>query len=392
MFPMMSSAQSLQADEVVNPGFEVAGDTNARAYDWQDFGEGYSRVGYPHTGMYSIRLRKTSSDGYAGAYQRVELNQTELKPVFIGGWARGLGVTNTTDSFLGASIYAEIVLQDGTVVYWNSIRNEGSFPWRWIGFNTGTLPLVNQPISHIFVIPVLHGSTGTVYFDDIAVTEHDPSAGAVTVMIDDGETNTYTDAKPILDGADIDASMAIISRDVGTGGYMSWAQIDELVKSGWDIVSHGRTHTDFTALSTARLRYELYGSQRDFARRGYTVRHLAVPFGAYNGKVLGEAARYYDSARLYEQNTNPNGLYPYDVKVRGVLENTSDAELQTWLSEARAKGSWQIITFHTIAETGPDAYHISAERFKEMIGQIKASGLEVLTYTEGIERFGTKQP
>lgn len=377
----------LAIGNLANPGFELAGATSFKATGWQDFGLGYQRIRSGRTGRYSLRLANSSTSQIAGAYQRVDLNQTELKPVFIGGWVRGLGVTSQPGSFLGASLYAEIHLKDGSVAYWNSIANTGTFDWRKIGFNTGTVSLVNQPISYIDVIPILGYSSGTVYFDDLVVQEYTPSQTAITIMFDDGEETTYSVGYPELKHRGLVGSAAIVTDVIDEPGYMTVDQLQTLQDSGWEIVSHSLSHTDLTTMSRVMMEYELYQSKKNLQSNQLTVRNFALPYGAYTGGILATAAKYYQSARAFEQGDNPQGLFPFNVKVRGVVNTTTLAELTGWTSQAKHHKRWLVLVFHSLTDQGDDQYHTSPATFKQMLDLVADSHIPVITYNQGLELY-----
>lgn len=382
--------QAQVPDALINPGFEDPWTTPEKAFEWQDFHNGYTRVvstDQARTGSASIRIRSTDTSSLSGAFQRIDLQQTEIKPVFVGGYVRGRNLVGAPDSFFGASIYAEIHLEDGSVAYWNSLRNFGSFDWRWVGFNTGTLLSVNQPIDHIFVVPIIGNTTGVAWFDDIVVSEQNPHQSAVTIMIDDGETSTYTEARPILDDFDFDASIAIVTELIGEDGYMSIPQLHELKDDGWEIMSHGLTHTDLTTLSPIRQLRELVISKLRLMALGFEVYNFALPFGAYNDFIMGEGAKIYSSIRAYELGDNPQGAYPYEIKVRSVINTTTEDDIEEWLEEAKNNNRWVVFAFHTIAENGDDAFHVTPDDFEEMMEEIKESGVQVVTYNEGLNMF-----
>ncbi len=380
-------------DPLVNGGFEQAGSTAKQAYDWQAYGQGYERMsGQKRSGSSSLRLRTTQSGQQAGAYQRIDLNQTTQKPVFVGAWVKGNNIVLAPNAWIGASIYAEIHLHDGSVVYWNSVKNSGTFDWRWIGFNTGTLPLVNQPIDHIFVVPILAEATGTAWFDDVTVSEHDPSGAAVSIVFDDGEITTYTEAKPAMDKYGFVGSAAITTSLIGQSGYMSRDQVKQLATGGWEIMSHGVTHEDFTLGTIEDMRAQLRRSINTLTNWGLRVYHVAYPFGAYNATLLAETAKFYTSGRAYELGDNPQGTFPFDVKVRSVVNTTTPADVAAWIAEAEAQNRWVVIVFHTIAHNGDDAYHTSPETFRAIIDEVAKSGVRVVTYDQGVKAFGVTKP
>lgn len=377
-------------DPLANGDFEQAGETAQSAYGWQAYGSNYRRVSQPHSGAWSVRLQTDSFSAQAGAYQRLDLTQTEPKPVFIGAYVKGQRIENSPGGYFGASLYVEVHLKDGQVVYWNSVGNFGTFPWRWIGFNTGTVTTINQPIDHIFVIPILASAIGTAWFDDVTVTEFDPTQSAVTLMFDDGELSTLTEAKPILDDFGIVGSAAIVTDNLGESGFMNLADLKELVARGWEIVSHGLTHSDLTTMSERRMKRELQRSKQILEGYGFTIRNFALPFGAYNAAILSEGAKLYNSMRAYELGDNPQGAFPYDIKVRSVVNTTTLAEVNEWLAKAAAEKRWDVLVFHSISETGDDAYYVSPDRLRGIVQIIADSGIPVVTYNTGLQLFSVK--
>lgn len=383
---------SLPSNLLLNQSFENAGFSTTTAYNWNPFGRGYTRVSSEkNMGAWSVSVGN-ASNGVNGLYQRVNLNQTTIKPVFIGGHVKGSGITMNPGSYFGAGIYVEIHLVTGRVVYWNSLANSGTFGWRWVGFNTGTLASVDAPIDHIFIVPVLGYSSGTAFFDDLSVREFVPGTGAVTFMFDDGEMNTYTKAFPILSAYNYKGSAAIVSGFVGTPGSMGKTELLALQNAGWEIVAHGQTHIDLTVgpLTTAALNMNL--SKVDLTKLGLKVNNFAFPFGAYNANLISKGSSQYRSMRAYELGDNPLGTFPYEVKVRSVVKSTTLEEVRGWLANAIVNGRWEVLVFHTVAETGDDAYHLSPEDLSKIVDMVKASGLPVLTYNEGINRFALPSP
>lgn len=385
--PGLSQAAIL--DPLVNGSFEQQGAVPAQGYDWQNFGSGYSRVGGGRSGQFQMQVQNITTSSMSGAYQRVDLGQATQAPVFVGAYVKGDNIQLAPGSYFGASLYAEIHLTNGQTVYWNTVANSGTFDWRWIGFNTGTVSLINAPIDYMFIVPSLVRASGTAYFDDVVVADYTVGGGAVTLMFDDGPVNTYTRARPVMDLYGYKGSAAIVSSYVGTPGYMTTTQIDTLYKSGWEVVSHGVNHADFTAMTPSAVTAELTASKAALAQ--WSPRHFALPYGAYTASVLAEGGRYYNSVRAFELGSNPAGTFPFEVKVRGFTTATTLADVQQWLLEARTQKRWQLFVFHDIANTGDDAYHTPIAQFKQIVQAIAASGLPVLTYDQAFAQFAARQ-
>lgn len=376
------------AGEVVNPSFEEQGVNSSTANGWTTFGAGYRRVQMAHTGTWGITVQSKRGSRLAGAVQRIDFKQSEVKPVQITGYVKGKNIVNTPGGWFGASLYAEIHLADGSVAYWNSIPNVGTFGWRWIGFNTGTLLAVNQPIDHIFVVPILGDASGQAWFDDIAVKEYEPGSGVVTIMFDDGELNAYEQGLPAMEKFGWPGTTAAITEMIGEEGFMTGKMLQELQGKGWEIVSHGVTHTDLTTLPANERRQEFGRSKRALTRLGLAVNHFALPFGAYSAEIMAGGQKFYQTLRAYEQGSNPAGTLPWEVKVRGTTSATTAETVAEWVGEAQSQGKWIVIVFHKIAETGDDAYYTTPDRLEDILQVIQDSGVEVVTYNGGWQEFG----
>ena len=409
IMPRQSLAAVTPVNLLADPSFEDASCASPApnlVHCWQSFTNGngtptgFSYVPTAHTGSQGILFTNLSTDNYGGAWQLVTLNQTETKPVFIGAYVKGDGIAMGAGTWLGASIYAEIHLTNGTTVYKNSVSNSGTFDWRWIGFNTGNIydpntgeRLVTSPIAYIYVIPIMGNAIGKAYFDDIMVSEFTPTTGAVTFMFDDGETGTYTEAKKLMDQYGYVGSSAVISDNTNEPGFMNPTQIFALQTAGWEIVSHSINHEDMTLMTPTQYDNELAGSKTALETQvpGIVIKNFAFPTGAYNMDLIANSAKYYQSARAYELGDNTIGLYPFDVKVRSVVESTTLADVQGWLDEAKTQNRWEIITMHTIDERGEDTWHTSPAELNHILDAVKNSTLPVITYDQGIQNYAVAQ-
>ncbi len=378
-------ARAVVSDPFNNPSFEQAATNVAKAFDWQDFGNGYSRVAGGRTGQWAMQVQSSDTTSMSGAYQRIDLQQTSSNPVFIGAYVKGENIVKDAGSYFGASVYAEIHLMNGQTAYWNTSANSGTFDWRWIGFNTGSIPTVTGPIDYIFVIPSLIKASGTATFDDLSVQDFVPTQAAVTIMFDDGPVTASTVAKPVLDSYGFKATIPVISSYIGTTGYMTTAQINTVAQSGWEIMCHSVLHEDMTLMSASQVTAEYQGCKT--ALQAWTPKNFAFPFGAYNGNLVAEGATYFSSLRGFEQGNNSQGTFPYDVKVRGITTQTTLADIQAWLATAKANKQWVVLVFHDITNTGDDIYHTTPRQFRQIMRAVKNSAIPVKTYDQALQQF-----
>jgi peptidoglycan/xylan/chitin deacetylase (PgdA/CDA1 family) len=136
----------------------------------------------------------------------------------------------------------------------------------------------------------------TITLDDLVaalhlrtVLPHKP----VILTFDDGYADFFTNAYPLLQRYKDKATIYIITRKVGTPGYLSWPELRILAASPLiTIAAHTRTHPELPALSVRQSWAELAGSKSDLETRlGIVVHHFAYPSGHYTATTLAQAAQ-----------------------------------------------------------------------------------------------------
>ncbi|MFZ1947793.1 MAG: polysaccharide deacetylase family protein [bacterium] len=127
---------------------------------------------------------------------------------------------------------------------------------------------------------------------------------SVAVTFDDGYESVYTDAFPEICARGLTATVFPVVGAVGRStswgwdvrlsvrpfGHLSWPQIDELVRHGFEVGSHTVSHRDLTRLAEHDLRAELAASKKRLEdRTGRGVTAIAYPFGRTNRRVVAAA-------------------------------------------------------------------------------------------------------
>ena len=103
----------------------------------------------------------------------------------------------------------------------------------------------------------------------------------VVISFDDGYTDAYTQAFPVLKKYGMAGTFFIIRNSVGKDDsfYMNQAQIDEMAKAGMEIGSHSLNHPDLTKISAEDLKNQLNESKLD-------ADTFCYPAGRYNETVV----------------------------------------------------------------------------------------------------------
>jgi peptidoglycan/xylan/chitin deacetylase (PgdA/CDA1 family) len=129
-------------------------------------------------------------------------------------------------------------------------------------------------------------------------------ARAIVITFDDGFQDCFTHAVPVLLEHAFLATFFFVSGLIGkTSAWllplrgieppiMSWSDIQELARLGFECGSHTMTHPHLPTLPENECRRELADSRKLLEDRlGRRIVHLAYPFGSYNEAVCHIAER-----------------------------------------------------------------------------------------------------
>ena len=147
--------------------------------------------------------------------------------------------------------------------------------------------------------------------------EKRPPRKTVAITIDDGYTNNYTAAYPILKKYNIPVTIFVIVDLIGKEGYMDWGQLKEMSDSGLvDIESHTMSHPWLQYVDDDRLKHELVDSKKTLEEKlGKDIKFVCYPMGGYDERVKSAAKEAgYEAAFA----TKPRKLFPsydtYEIK------------------------------------------------------------------------------
>jgi peptidoglycan/xylan/chitin deacetylase (PgdA/CDA1 family) len=399
VFSALASQALAQTNRVVNSSFETA-DPNfpTRAANWSPGWDGYERVALSTgnwDGAYALRLTGPSTS-QLGAVQRVTFNQTSHIPILITARLKFENIGNVFGDNLGASFDCRVKfmsLSESQLSFCPATaktKNVGTSGWTYIGFNTAHLVNGNLPIEWVEVRLRRGAVSGTAWFDAVRVSEYPYGSftGAVTMMFDDGYIEQYEKAYKLMQARGLCGVEAAVVNYLNSTdpAYMRTSHLKEMAAGCWEVVSHSMSHRDMTTLSPVDMEDEYFWSKKFFVDNGFNVKSFALPFGAYNARVLSlpKERSYFTSVRKTEKNYNPMGAFPYDTKVQEVNSNTTLSQVQAWIDEARNRKAWLILLFHKIRSTCPDFYCTSDNTFNSILTAVQGSGLPVVTYEQGL--------
>lgn len=117
--------------------------------------------------------------------------------------------------------------------------------------------------------------------------------GTLSITFDDGYADNFDVAAPILRRRGMPASLLVSSGFIGTDyiapwdrylpdppKWMTWEQLRELSRQGFEIGSHTHTHINLAASDPERVRDDIRASKESLERElGQPARLFAYPFG-----------------------------------------------------------------------------------------------------------------
>ena len=137
---------------------------------------------------------------------------------------------------------------------------------------------------------LVHEQIRTIAIRDLLdASEGGLSSGQNTIALtfDDGYVDNYHLILPILKEFNLIATFFVIAGRVDTPGYLSWAQLHQLLRDGMDIQSHTMNHLALSTLSSHAALYELVESKRRLEQElRKQILFISFPHGSYDERIL----------------------------------------------------------------------------------------------------------
>lgn len=260
---------------------------------------------------------------------------------------------------------------------WNSFR------WRKTDtIKTGTALWSDTFVTLKIVINSVSGQTATVVLDSIfRDVKESPK---FVLILDDGWASAYTIAFPYLSASGIKASVAINMNTIGTAGYMTTANLQEMYAAGWDILNHSKAHGNIAGMTYTQAVKDIQQNRDFLLDNGITraselfvypgsysdmARQVVIDMGYVAARDSGGAFNYAPMYDLYK-------IHTFSVAETGILSSYTAAIDKT----IQVGGSFFLYA-HDIMET-PTAGNVAETLFKQIIDYVVSSGIPVMTFSE----------
>jgi len=73
--------------------------------------------------------------------------------------------------------------------------------------------------------------------------------------------------------------------------------------------------------------------------------------------------------------------------VRNILNTTSNNQVESWIADAEASGTWLILVYHNIVNS-PNTYDTTPSRLAAHLDAAVAADVDVITVADGLVRVG----
>lgn len=147
----------------------------------------------------------------------------------------------------------------------------------------------------------------------------------IICTFDDGYTGVIEYGLPILKVFGFTATVFVCSDYIGKTNYwnlkdkknrnhMNVTDLHVLQKEGWEVGSHGLSHTSILKLSDADLLNELSLSKQSLELEFGDIHSYAYPYGDYNEYCKSQTALFYKTAFALSQGGTLNGADNYQIR------------------------------------------------------------------------------
>lgn len=310
--------------------------------------------------------------------------------IYVKPWGPGAGSTQNTKSMTlyvsndagYANYYSQsFIVRSG----WNLITmsrqsgvatsNEDN-AWTATGSPSWSSAMVRIRIR----IELQTGSTTEVYVCNIRDGGY--SKPQFIIGFDDQLASAYSTAFPLMEEYGIKGTMYVISSLVGSGGYCTQAQLQEMYDAGWDMGNHTKSHgTGLYAASFATCQTEISDCERYLVSQRWTRRnchlHFASPFGESTYREADAYREAISKLCLTGRTTQERSMgdcIDDRVLLSALIPDGSTETLQNQLDRITAtigSGGTLFFLFHDIVTSPTTSLHWSTANFEALLAHLR---------------------
>lgn len=228
--------------------------------------------------------------------------------------------------------------------------------------------------------------------DALRTVERATDQGRVLFTFDDGLVSQYETAYELMDEYEFPGLVCPITSFVGTEGFVSLEQLEEMRDAGWDVSSHPQAADPVPEYPPGRQEEMIRENKEWLVENGFErgARHIVWPYSAVDATSLDVANRYHSLG--FCAGGCPSGL-PYTDPLTVSRVDGDDVENSKRAIERAAEyGRTAVVMYHPVGTddraTRP-ANHITRDEFRRVLAFVDDLDIEVVTASDLWERHAS---
>ena len=353
----------------------------------------------------SARMRCTS-------LTKFYLEDTVTVAIYCANWpasGTSIEIGFSSDGFVTKSfkytfsgIAAMNWVRPGIVYFTISTAEDGTATFGGISANAWTSVGGQVATDQMNSVQVAFNSLNTYTLQVLGVWTNKKSTGKILMGFDDGLASQYTEAFSYMQAKGIRGTIALPHELIGTAGYCTQAQLDEIYAAGWDFVGHSSSHPVLTLINIEaalnEVRKNKYYCDGRYPRGADC---MVYPENTYNANVTAECRkagwRYMRAASRRFMSVDAFGIDNADAIGSQTLSTMTLQQIKDIILSAANSGQVLWLYGHNIliannpaglggaAPTSPttDYYRDDFRAIIDYIATLKSQGLvEDVTWSE----------
>ncbi|KYG90411.1 hypothetical protein A0U40_18205 [[Bacillus] sp. KCTC 13219] len=276
---------------------------------------------------------------------------------------------------------------------------------RWIcveGWNEILIPIsdftksgeieLNEPIltTQFSVGANNAGEVSAVTFD--VLTMHHKQKAKVMLHFDDAYKSVFTDAAPYMRNHGFVGNVGVISDVVGTGSYMTLADLQTLYGREWDMFNHTSNHLSMITQTPQEALAAANECRQWLERQGMTraANLIAYPYGDHNAMVVEMLKKngYKQGRTVNEYLNKAPAINDFELRCVNLINNVTSATWEKAINDAIATGATLIFLMHDI-RVGSNEMYLDPAKFKAMIDYLvsKKEEIEIMSWSNWYHKY-----
>ncbi|MFC6963007.1 polysaccharide deacetylase family protein [Halocatena marina] len=256
----------------------------------------------------------------------------------------------------------------------------------WVRFDLGYTAITGNPTMdkvsqvNLQIGPLSKGQDFQILIDDLRKYPK-PKKGKVMFQFDDGHITTYKKAYPILKKKGWPGSVGIIPDAINGDKRMTDQMMQEMGKSGWDMMAHASEL--LPKLPESKQRQILQQANQYLNLKGFKkgARHFVAPYNRVNQTTLDLIDELFETGYLFGACPN-NAQHPSNPSFISRVEGPSVRGARRAINVAEKTNQLVVIAYHAIGN-GNNA--TSEKAFKRIVNHVEKKNVDVITPSQLVD-------